>query len=265
MCPKCGTGNTSDSTYCQECGETLKPGKKVEETPIKNETSFLRKIPGFRSWTPWKMFLSSIIYLIILIMIVTFASGAVSTLTTNSTTVKNNITYDANNISFIYPSDWSVDNLTSNEISNGEIISVGTGTNTITTTTTTTTSNSTNSSNTSTSKTDNCFFVSRNTSTIGVDEMNAEISAIVADPTNNQYLTTTSSAKNVTANKIIVDGVNASEIISTSIDDQGAIWKEIDIDFLKKGYIYTLTFQSTPPENFNETDYQMIINNFHVE
>ncbi len=263
VCPKCGTGNKSDSTYCLECGGTLTSDKKVEETPIKNETSFLRKIPGFRSWTPWKMISSSIIYLIVLIMIITFAGGAASTIGTNNTTVSNNnVTYNNNNISFVYPSDWNLDNLTGDEKSNGEIVSVGTGTNVVTTTTT---SNITNSTNTSTSETDNCFFVSRNSSTISADDMNTEINAIVADPTNNQYLHTISSATNVTANKITIDGVNASEITSISSDDQGASWKEIDIYFLKNGYIYTLTFQSTPPGNFNENNYQRIINSFHVD
>lgn len=87
-CSKCGTKNTSDSLYCLECGDRLKHTDfdvksnentrnamdKIKTKSINN--SFLRKIPGFRSDTPWKMVSISILYLFALIIIITLVSSA---------------------------------------------------------------------------------------------------------------------------------------------------------------------------------------------
>ncbi len=80
-CQNCGTENPPGSRYCLNCGTNIDKGKisPVEEKKTINQTkpsdnSFLRKIPGFRSGTPWKMVSSSIVYIIALIIIITLIS-----------------------------------------------------------------------------------------------------------------------------------------------------------------------------------------------
>ncbi len=244
-----------DATYCQECGANLTTEKILEE----NKSSFIRKIPGFRSNKPWKMLTSSIIYLAVLIMIIGLASsGFGNNIPVNNTTIGNN-TYDANNVTFVYPLDFNIDNLTANDTNNDLILSVSD----MNTTTLIVTNSTTNTTTTSTSESGSTFFVAKKTSKIGTNEMNSQIDAIIANPTNNPYFT--SNVKNVTAQKIIVDNENASELTSQCTDDQGATWKEIDIVFQKNGYIYILTYHTTPATSFNETEYQMIINTFQVK
>lgn len=62
-CPHCDTSTKFDFSYCPICGYaiTLEP-----EQPLPN----WRQLPGFRSKTPWKMILASIIYLIFLLAII---------------------------------------------------------------------------------------------------------------------------------------------------------------------------------------------------
>ena len=118
-CSKCGTENAPDSIYCMECGGDLvvknissrvnapsgNIGSKREKmgfrkTNYSNKShsnnksvndaqndfkSTMRKIPGFRSGTPWKMVSGSIGYLIIIIMLIAGVNGLVTSSFINST------------------------------------------------------------------------------------------------------------------------------------------------------------------------------------
>jgi hypothetical protein len=97
-CSKCGTENTTDSIYCMECGGDLnvknvsshvsaplssKIQSKREKIDLRKTNdaqndfkSIMRKIPGFRSGTPWKMGLSSIGYILVLIILIAIGSTA---------------------------------------------------------------------------------------------------------------------------------------------------------------------------------------------
>ncbi|SHJ73837.1 hypothetical protein SAMN02745170_03211 [Propionispora hippei DSM 15287] len=61
-CPVCGTVSYFEFSVCPCCGHSfaLDP-----EQPLPN----WRKLPGFRTQTPWKMLLASFVYIILLLAI----------------------------------------------------------------------------------------------------------------------------------------------------------------------------------------------------
>ena len=63
ICPYCGTSNQSNFLYCPHCGY---------KTVLESEQAFpnWRQLPGFRSKTPWKMIVTVLIYIWILLAIV---------------------------------------------------------------------------------------------------------------------------------------------------------------------------------------------------
>lgn len=76
-CPACGSANPTGSIFCKECGTKLTKAQSPMDPAIdkskddeSGEKSFLRKIPGFRSNTPWKMVLSSVLYLLVVLFVV---------------------------------------------------------------------------------------------------------------------------------------------------------------------------------------------------
>jgi predicted amidophosphoribosyltransferase len=62
-CPNCGLTTRFDFTYCPRCGYPL---LLEQEQPLPN----WRRLPGFRTRTPWKMAIAGIIYVAILIAII---------------------------------------------------------------------------------------------------------------------------------------------------------------------------------------------------
>jgi uncharacterized membrane protein YvbJ len=62
-CPMCGTSTQFDFLNCPYCGYKM---PLAAEQPLPN----WRQLPGFRSKTPWKMIVSGIIYIWILLAIV---------------------------------------------------------------------------------------------------------------------------------------------------------------------------------------------------
>lgn len=62
-CPMCGISTQFDFSYCPHCG--YKVALEIER-PLPN----WRKLPGFRSKIPWKMMVSGLIYIWILLAIV---------------------------------------------------------------------------------------------------------------------------------------------------------------------------------------------------
>ncbi len=62
-CPMCGTNTQFDFLHCPHCGFEM---PLAAEQPLQN----WRQLPGFRSKTPWKMIVSGIIYIWILLAIV---------------------------------------------------------------------------------------------------------------------------------------------------------------------------------------------------
>ncbi|SFL78791.1 hypothetical protein [Pelosinus propionicus] len=70
-CPNCGTSTRFNFSHCPHCG--YKMDLEVEG-PIPN----WRYLPGFRSKTPWKMILATVIYIwILLAIIVSFFGGII--------------------------------------------------------------------------------------------------------------------------------------------------------------------------------------------
>jgi predicted amidophosphoribosyltransferase len=61
-CPMCGTIAQFNFSHCPHCGYKM---NLDAEQPLPN----WRQLPGFRSKTPWKMILSTIFYLWILLAI----------------------------------------------------------------------------------------------------------------------------------------------------------------------------------------------------
>lgn len=62
-CPMCGTNTQADFSHCPHCGYKMALG---DEQPFPN----WRRLPGFRSKTPWKMIVAVIIYIWILLAII---------------------------------------------------------------------------------------------------------------------------------------------------------------------------------------------------
>lgn len=62
-CPNCGVNLCFDFSYCPRCGHPL---LLEHEQPLPN----WRKLPGFRTKTPWKMIVAGLIYLALLISII---------------------------------------------------------------------------------------------------------------------------------------------------------------------------------------------------
>lgn len=62
-CPMCGAETYFDFSRCPRCGYQL---TLEAEQPLPN----WRRLPGFRSRTPWKMILAAIAYILILFTIV---------------------------------------------------------------------------------------------------------------------------------------------------------------------------------------------------
>lgn len=71
ICKKCGAKNEDDFKFCCQCGYELDKDQNNELHSVTNSTPkresdsivpFWRKIPGFRSKTPWKMILALIVY-----------------------------------------------------------------------------------------------------------------------------------------------------------------------------------------------------------
>ncbi len=84
-CSSCGSKNPMGSIFCKECGTKLLKGQSPVDAAIgksredkTGENSFLRKIPGFRSHTPWKMILSSVLYLLVVIFVVLLCFSALT-------------------------------------------------------------------------------------------------------------------------------------------------------------------------------------------
>jgi hypothetical protein len=99
-CPTCGSENPPGSRFCKECGKALITGMSpgTERTPgiadeiSKNperistmggasrkppeDRSFMRKIPGFRSHTTWKMLLGGTVYFLVLIFVILLVIGS---------------------------------------------------------------------------------------------------------------------------------------------------------------------------------------------
>ncbi|WP_181454396.1 zinc-ribbon domain-containing protein [Methanothermobacter tenebrarum] len=101
-CPKCGAKNLDTAKFCVRCGAKLKP----TEQDYTRKESFISKIPGFRSRTPWKMILASAGYLLIAILAI-YAIGCLiinadATVTVNSA--------------------YAVDNIAGNDSTNGKFI-----------------------------------------------------------------------------------------------------------------------------------------------
>ena len=101
QCPACGSENPPGSKFCKECGTTLTdaegtrsvtPAGSIGEGVDKSSTGmigdeslmddesgkkpFIRKIPGFRSHTTWKMFLSGFIYFLVILFIALLVIGS---------------------------------------------------------------------------------------------------------------------------------------------------------------------------------------------
>lgn len=186
-----------------------------------------------------------VISMILLVVALVAVSGCTSMSSVNKTNATN--TFNQSGVSFTYPGNWSVDNLTSKETAAGMIVKVGSGTVTITSTSVknnVTNGSSTNSTNKT--KTDNCFFVTKT-------------------PTEpNTHLIALSGATNVTHSSVVVDGVNCTQISSNSKDEDGVVWREIDVLLRTGGFDYILTYQKAPASDFDESEYQSIINSFHL-
>ena len=68
-CPMCGIDTTFDFSHCPHCGYNM---PLAAEQPLPN----WRRLPGFRSKTPWKMLVAIVIYIwILLAMIASLFSG----------------------------------------------------------------------------------------------------------------------------------------------------------------------------------------------
>jgi hypothetical protein len=80
ICKNCGVTNQNDSNYCCKCGFKLENsddfssvGQEIQNGNAQEperSLPFLRKIPGFRSNTPWKMLVATLIYILIAIEII---------------------------------------------------------------------------------------------------------------------------------------------------------------------------------------------------
>lgn len=87
QCSVCGSENPPGSKFCKECGTELTNNKGsiiTSRTDTSAESiddgsqnkSFIRKIPGFRSHTTWKMLLSGFIYFLVILFVVLFVIGS---------------------------------------------------------------------------------------------------------------------------------------------------------------------------------------------
>ncbi len=67
FCTKCGQSTPDQARFCGRCGAALS-GDVLRESS-RESLPLWRSIPGFRSKTPWKMILASVVYLFIIFVL----------------------------------------------------------------------------------------------------------------------------------------------------------------------------------------------------
>lgn len=178
------------------------------------------------------------------IFLVFICSGCIKTGTSNTDTTTK---FDDNGIVFQYPSSWTVINTTEEEIAR-----VGTRY----TSSFSLKSGNETQINESTQVSKN-FFVRKAVNKAGIkleDAFTSYKKRVSQDRT----------VKNITDGTITVDGIT-SYTLTFTFSDKGSIGKQKDVMLEKNGTGYILSYVVYPPSEFNENEFNNIIQSFKIK